>query len=456
MAVRFSRYCIVLLLLFSLLSRHEKNVEAKSSAGTGSSTETVPTTAAGGNRRRDSDLLKIVETEVWDEPTRSWKALTGDQRWSNERGMASPAPSEAKPPPDWDFDGEWKIVMSGSDAMGWEYTFQYLQPPTRKRTWLRSLKAKPLSKQAPVATARKRRKGRISRTLADVRDAYNFKGFSCRVYKSLLAWESCGVAIGLPLTSNFDLWDRNPSLPSISSTFGLWFPMTLTASLSASMHVEWLRWFLQTMLLLIPRILLALLYKVALPLLRAAVTAALLPLGLQIPMVPESPKMIVPKPVYNSEISERIGCSLAYRWSRQRGFEWRFNYWHSYLPTFIVIRRLLRMERSAEWWDKHFGSVGLSTGYPLPFPPHYSCSANVGASGLYLKNLLKSKTIVVAEDSDSGSKFSVSSALKETSSSSAAAQSPQPQQQDLPHEHQQQQLLKTKPAKLAVGSKAVS
>lgn len=379
-------------------------------------------------RRKDKDVLRIIETEVWDEDSQSWKAMSGEKRWSDERGRASPSPSEVQPPKNFDFDGDWKIVVSGSDSMGWEYSFQYLRPPTRRRTWLRGLKGVP--SVAVTSTTTKSSARPVSRAIARLLDGYNFKGFSCRLYKSLISWESFGVGIGLPLSMNFDFFDRNPGLPSISSTVGLYFPLTFTAAISASVHVEWIRWFLKTVIFFIPRILLVFTYRFILPTFWAVTSAALLPLGSRLPPMPNAPTMTISRPRYNSDISERLGCSLSYRWSKRRGFEWRLNYWHSYLPTFVVIRKILSIDRALDWWDKHFGSFGLSSGYPLPLPPHYSCSACLGVSGLYLRNRATTRaTPVVVAIEDNGTKVSVASALKESGSYSSDSKSQQEKRQ---------------------------
>lgn len=384
------------------------------------------------NINGDTDVLKIIETEAWDADSNSWKAVNGEHRWSNEQGEVSPAPTDAQPPPNWDFDGEWNIVVSGSDALGWEYTFQFLQPPKRKRVWLRGLKAKPLSLEI---SSPRRPTGVLSRTLASIKDSYNFKGFSVRIYKSLLSLEGCGLGVSIPLTMNFDLWDRNPWLPSISSTVGFYFPLTLTGAVSASIHVAWLNWYLETVLFFIPRLLTVLFYKFVIPAVWAAATAVLLPLGLGMPPIPELPRMDIPRPNNQSGTSERVGCSLSYRWSKRRGIEWRFNYWHSYLRTLMAAR--------SAWWDKHAGSLGLSTGYPLPLPPHYSCALCLGLNGLYLKkNNLDSN-----EDVDTETKVAVSTALKEFTNSTIPPEiTTQP-----PLEQQfQSQLIKVRPAKLVV------
>ena len=423
-----------------------------------SSSSLVPTTrsTSATTTTRDSDVLKIIEREVWDEKSKSWKVLSNEERWSDEQNQVSRSPSEAQPPGNWDFDGDWKIVVRESDAMGWEYSFQYLGSPTRKRVWLRSLKPKPLP---VIYSSSKRSRGLLARALADMRDGYNFKGFSCRVYKSLLSMESFGLGVSLPLTTNFDFFDRNPSLPSISTTFGFYFPWTVSGALSASVHVEWVRWFLRTVLFFIPRLLFLLLYRFVLPTLWTVATAALLPLGIRVPRIPEAPVMEISKPRYNSDISQRLGCSLSYRWSKDYGFEWRFNYWHSFLPTFALIRKLLGSERTAGWFDKHFASMGLSTSCPQPTPPHYSCAACLAFSGLYLKNPTTARTssqqsaIIDADENET--KKLVSNALSTISTSSHNSDSKAPAQKDRQNPEKQQHLTKPKTAILVTGGMTV-
>lgn len=345
----------------------------------------VVTANANESSKDDGLVLKIVETEVWDAKNNTWKARSGGGgRWTSERGQASPAPSEVSAPEGYDFDGDWKIVVSGSDSMGWEYAFNYLEPPKRKRVWLRSVTLKAVP--TPPVPAISKPTGNLARTLSRIRDGYNFKGFNIYVYKSLLSMETLGVQLGMPLTMNFDLWDRNPGLPSVSTSVALFFPWTIATYLSASVHVEWVRWVLKTILYFMSRIFVLLTYQFILPAVWAAVGAVLQPLRVRLPPLPESPRMSVSRPRYNPEILERIGCSLSYRWSKQRGLEGRFNYWHTYLPTFSVYRKILQMNTPFDWWQKHIGVFGLSSGYPLPLPPHFSCSACLAMSGLYFRS----------------------------------------------------------------------
>lgn len=107
-----------------------------------------------GENDVNNGLIQIIESEVWDAAENSWKAGTeGGNRWTNEKGHLSPSPAEVDPPDGWDFLGDWKIVVSSNssgDSKGWEYHFQYLQPPRRRRIWLRSLSPSKAIPQQPT------------------------------------------------------------------------------------------------------------------------------------------------------------------------------------------------------------------------------------------------------------------------------------------------------------------
>ena len=78
-------------------------------------------------------VLQCLENEVWDATANLWKASA--QRRTNGKGQSSLSPSEINPPAGFEFEGDWKIVMSGGDSLGWEYSYQYLRPPKRRRIW---------------------------------------------------------------------------------------------------------------------------------------------------------------------------------------------------------------------------------------------------------------------------------------------------------------------------------
>ena len=431
----------------------------------------VDQTDDGSNGDNNNNgVLQVIETEVWDEFEKVWKGSEESGRWTNEKGFASVSPPEVVSPEGWEFLGDWKIVVKSSnnnDSKGWEYQFQYLQPAKRRRIWLRSLtqssapirkKSRSQSSQLIPKTQQTKTKverirvNSITRTTKRIRDDWNFKGLGFNLYKSFIFPSSIGIAVRLPLTINFDTLDRNPALPTIASSACLYFPPMIGGFLSCSVHVEWVKWVFQCIAALIPRIILCFVYRLVFPILWMAASMLLFPIK---HILPSRPTKIpnkswwtggnISKPYYNPEKSERIGCSLSYRWSKRLGYEWRISYWHAYLPTLLVyqqfLSRLQERVRSStlytaiinskssdtystvsstemsstssssattkskpiDWWRKHFASLGVSTSGPIPDTPPISCSANLSLSGLYWgsrkKKLPFATTIVSRTDS---------------------------------------------------------
>jgi hypothetical protein len=423
-----------------------------SSTSSSSSGETIKEASSG--------ILQVYETEVWDASLNAWKAHRSDNRWTNESGNPCSNPSELPPPSGFEFVGEWKIVVqTGRDALGWEYQFRYLQPPKRRRIWLRSLEqqqqqqqpqqhssvqtkqkligaaeaaavAVPSTKQQQQQQLRRRRKSsRIRTAFQAVRDDWNFKGYGLSLYKSFIFPESFGLSLRLPLTMNFDWWDRHPELPSLSSAISFYYPWCIGAFLSGSVHVELVKWIFLHVYLGVMRIISLLMYHVIAKGLFTIGSVLLYPLFRKFHTLPPlPPPKIVPRPKFGTEISERVGGSVSYRWSFQRGYEFRVSYWHSYLPTLMVYRNLLDhhtntniktniiawmkpwmkpkpLEESSPrmaWWQKHFGSIGTSTGYPIPTPPHFSCSACLSLSGFYFQDKTSSSKspVLLSKDNE--------------------------------------------------------
>lgn len=334
-------------------------------------------------------VLQCLENEVWDATANLWKA--SGERWTNEKGQSSLSPSEINPPAGFEFEGDWKIVMSGGDSLGWEYSYQYLRPPKRRRIWLRSLKEIKQLQPTPITTPslvdilHHRQIRSLARALGRVRDDFNFKGFGLSLYKSLLSPSSCGIAFRLPLSMNFDTWERHPELPNLNTNVCFMFPWAVGAFLSGSVHLEWVKYVTKSLLKFTARLIFFAVYQVVLPLLWIVPAAILSPTKYRLPPIPKAPTLTISKPVYNADLSERIGCSVSYRWSQERGLEWRFTYWHSYLPTLALYRKVLRLSAPADFWQKHFGSIGLSTVYPVPLPSKFSTSAHLQLSGLYFQ-----------------------------------------------------------------------
>jgi hypothetical protein len=401
---QWSLLLVSFLLVLSLAS-------ANSSNSISSSSET---------NKESSGILQVYETEVWDASLNAWKAHGANNRWTSESGNPCSSPSELPPPSGFEFVGEWKIVVqTGRDALGWEYQFRYLQPPKRRRIWLRSLEQPAQSKHkqiVAVPSTKRRRKSSIIRTaFKAVRDDWNFKGYGISLYKSFLFPESCGLALRLPLTMNFDWWDRHPELPSLSSAVSFYYPWCIAGFLSGSVHVELVKWTFLHIYLMVVRIISLVIYHVIAKGLFVIGSVLLYPLFGKFHTLPPLPlPKTVDRPKFGTEISERVGASVSYRWSLQRGYEFRVSYWHSYLPTIMVYRNLLSnsiawkpLEESPRmaWWQKHFGSIGTSTGYPMPLPPHFSCSACLSLSGFYFQDQTvssRSAGLLSKDDDDMG------------------------------------------------------
>jgi len=424
----------------------------------------------GGDDNIDDNnngIVQVIESEVWDALENVWKGAgisgsDGTSRWTNEEGNPSPSPSEVIPPEGWEYLGEWKIVVKSSnnnDSKGWEYQYpeiqyQYLQPPTRRRIWLRSLtqtKRKPrtplsrLIPKAPPTTitstsvtttkVKHLHANGLSRTMQKVRDDWNYKGLGFNLYKSFIFPSSVGIAVRLPLTIHFDTFDRNPAWPIISTSAAVFYPPMVAGFLSWSVHVEWVKWIMKYIVGLIPRIFLLIIYRLVFPFFWTIASILLFPFKYELTSRPT----IIPnrswwtggniaKPHYNTQMSERIGISVSYRWSKSRGYEGRISYWHSYLPTLLVYQQFLlqlqeRFRKSItlsttnnsksfpssssllssstggsttstmtkiktkikpiNWLRKHFASLGVSSSGPIPDTPPFSCSANFSLSGLY-------------------------------------------------------------------------
>ena len=133
---------------------------------------------------------------------------------------------------------------------------------------------------------------------------------------------------------------------------------------------------------------------------------------------------------YSSTIQERLGVSMSWRLSRNRGYEYRCNFFFSCMPTrtfwkqleeerkrrlesFVVRRknekvsamtpldvtptddeigtinkdssRYIQNIRSIlpSFLTEHYSAVGLSTGWPLPMEPYYALSLVLSLSGFY-------------------------------------------------------------------------
>lgn len=421
-------------------------------------TKTTPTTTSTASRDKAkdssvlvvSDVLQIAETEIWDGS--KWKS--GESRWTKpvsstrdeddgnkkkrkrttiasavQSGQPCASPNKQRPPDGFQFDGEWKIVTGGSgrDSYGWEYTVA--QPfPIRQRLWLRNLvqirrqeettkpkteiikirKRKDATKAVPKKTKRRQKPWWIRA----VSDDFNFKGFGLSLYKSLVFPQSFGLAFRLPLTYNFGRWETNPGLPSLSSAIGLYFPGTAMISISTSVRLEWLKWMSARIVEISCYLLLAFVWTFLRGIVLAC-SALVFPITRRLyqPPIPmASPWARPSEPNYSRTIEERLGCSVSWRVSRSRGYEFRVSYWHYYVHTLTslwpIVRSLTSLlpaqDKAAmpEWWARRSAAFGLSTAGPIPDVPHVTSSLAMSLSGYYFRPAQKVRLVASTSSKD--------------------------------------------------------
>ena len=386
-----------------------------------------------------SDVLQITETEMWDGG--KWKS--GESRWTQQiendpsnigsaasikHGHPCASPDKQEPPEGYTFEGEWKIVTGGSsrDSYGWEYTVAH-PFPVRQRVWLRNLvqeEPKPKKEILKIRkkSVKKRKRLKMPRWIQAISDDFNFKGFGLSFYKSLVFPQSFGVAFRIPLTYNFGRWETMRGLPSLSSSIGLYFPGTAMISISTSVRLEALKWASARVTEVTFYLLLALIWTFVRGIVLAA-SAIAYPITRQLyqPPIPmTSPWAMRSAPSYSRIVEERLGCSVSWRVSRSKGYEFRVSYWHYYAQTLTslwpvvqgVASLLQRQEKAGmpEWWARRSSAVGLSTSGPIPDPPFVTSSLAMALSGYYFRPAQRVR--LVASASPSTSKKATSSKKK--------------------------------------------
>jgi hypothetical protein len=362
-------------------------------------------------------LVQTLETQIWEASSKSWKS----SQWTSENdGKEQATTSPLQQLQANDKTGDWKILLQpGRDSLGWEYEYQHQLAPTRRRVWLQktiiadpnvqiktAFTPKVLKKRSMLTIGGTKNKllNPIVSIVARVRDDFHFKGFGMSFYKSLLYKYSCGVAFRLPILANWDGWDRRPQLPSLSSQVCLYYPPTIAFCVSSSMNMEWWQYTCQRMYASLKQVIHLILYQV----LRGFYIVGSWLLYPVLRSVTELPTTLQPptplaSPTYQSDIQERLGMTVSYRWSLTRGREWRVSYWHMYLPTIQVYRQCLGrlslmtptlLQQQLDWCARHFVSLGVDTSaVPDPTLQHnFSCTALVSLSGLHLQNKNKRKT----------------------------------------------------------------
>jgi hypothetical protein len=265
-----------------------------------------------------------------------------------------------------------------------------------------------------------------------ISEDWNFKGFGITLLKSAVFRDAFGFAVRLPLTQNFASWERRPALPSISSSIAVFLPqLCLCLFLNISLRIE----YLQSAFFYIAHVVPSICTAILLVLLRGlalAISALLYPLTrtplLLATVAPGDKKRNIKGSLglmgmipINCEAlrrwkhsEERIDVSCSWRWSFERGYEFRIAYSHWYavpvaslieavmpkkiLPTSVLDTRsgITLISKLMDWIPEHAAAIGLSFTGPVHNDKNgllVTASALLSLSSFYLtKPLLTPST----------------------------------------------------------------
>mmetsp|Transcript_33070 Transcript_33070/g.67574 ORF Transcript_33070/g.67574 Transcript_33070/m.67574 type:complete len:539 (-) Transcript_33070:72-1688(-) len=73
---------------------------------------------------------------------------------------------------------------------------------------------------------------------------YHFQGFGWSFFKSLLSKRSMGASLRIPISANFDFYDKKLAWPVITTTTYFGYPWVVATFLNASLPVEAIKWFI--------------------------------------------------------------------------------------------------------------------------------------------------------------------------------------------------------------------
>lgn len=277
------------------------------------------------------------------------------------------------------------------------------QPPKSKQPRIEKEKEKEMNKTNTATFVSRRDSYRASRAngrssaqrisravFRPIRENWNFKGYGIVVLKSLIFPSAGGISFRLPLSINFDWYERRPELPSITSSAAYYYsnscPWTYAIFLHASLPMELIRFYIRrfgeyslflvgilwsTILVLSDALWRVLVFPITvlvrfasllsdmalddfLPGLsgnkkrgkrkkkksskskKKAKKGTVVILGQAFPRLPP-PRGIV----YSTIIQDRVGVSASWRISATRGYEFRISYWHLFLPTMLSMASAL-------------------------------------------------------------------------------------------------------------------
>lgn len=361
-------------------------------AASGASLATRPTTVFQSttirsktkDRRNSTQLLQIVETETFFNGT--WHHPTDGSAWTH------PSTGETMVPPlqyklqdeDKDWQGEWKIAITGRSSYGWNYYYDttssspLLQYTIRRRTWLRTI----IVTAPPIV-----QRSWIPSTIAE---DWNFKGYGWTIYKSAVFPKSFGLGFRIPLTSNLASWETYQIPASLSITitaFNSWDWPAL--HLNASIRMEWLQWFFEQIFnTFIPAIIQSFLLLLLNGLLVAA-NALLYPAFRKPTLWNDSIQGWLWKSYrtrfrgrsirYASDREERLGVCWTFRfWDRVRFSAWHYNAWQ--IPSILP------------WVTRRSAALGWSISGPVTDEPDLLCSVSICflLSGYYFRRIVDS------------------------------------------------------------------
>ena len=349
--------------------------------------------SAGIATSTNTSTIILTETELYD--GKAWQAVSWNEA---STGDASPSPSEYPDPSDGNWISEWKIVTGTTrDEFGWDYktnrkrrrtwirtfeTYNDKHASNRFKTWRASSGTPSTSVTASVAP--RTRVVPITRLARAIRESYNFKGFGLTVYKSLVFRHSFGVALRVPVTFNFNLWEEHPSLPSVGASVAIYHPWVVCLFVSTSLRMEVLQWAITTSVATVIYAVCWLLWTVLLRGLIVAGAAILFPVTRRLyqPTFPlAKPNWLGPE--YSRSAEERLGISWSWRYSQARGYEFRTGYWHYFAHSMVALLKAWNVQRIPNWVVRRVAAVGTSISTPIPDQPFITANTLLSLSGIY-------------------------------------------------------------------------
>lgn len=358
----------------------------------------------------NDNTIETTETEIWN--GRNWDP-------TNVSTFEVPLPKHAsKWITGWMLSTS-KNVSSSSAETGWKYLLTQSQQAIRQRKWTRMYASESSTiKKKKGSNKRKQRRALsipttgttpvtaeescIHTWLQAIRDEWNFKGFGFTFYKSLISWNTFGCAFRLPLTFNLDSFERNPALPSMSMSLSLYYPWSLIFFINISLRLEFIKWAARRAIESCAGIMLLTTWACLMRSIAISIAVLLFPVTRHWPELSAAPQslkhMVWGKPgdriPFSRTTEERLGCSVSWRISQLRGYEFRTSCWHLVAPTLTSIWESIPVVKKSippTWFLRRSAAVGFSTGVPTPDPPNFSGSAILVLSGFHFHDLLKKR-----------------------------------------------------------------